>query len=124
MAVKKILVVDDSPSIRNVLKSTLQGGGFEVATAQDGQKAIKMVNSESFDLIITDVNMPNMNGIEFTDSVRKGENPNKHVPILVSTTESAREKKDSGRVAGASGWIVKPFEGATLLAAVNKLLSR
>jgi two-component system chemotaxis response regulator CheY len=124
MAVKKILVVDDSPSIRNVLKSTLQGGGFEVATAQDGQKAIKMVNSESFDLIITDVNMPNMNGIEFTDSVRKGENPNKHVPILVSTTESAREKKDSGRVAGASGWIVKPFEGTTLLAAVNKLLSR
>lgn len=115
-------MVDDSPSMRSLVKNILSAKGYEVLTAQDGEKAFKLLRQEKVDLIITDVNMPRMDGIEFTRNVRESDIPSKHVPILVATTEGGEDKKQSGRVVGASGWVVKPFEMDTLLGAVEKLL--
>ena len=119
---KVVLVIDDSPTIRSLAKTTLQNEGFEVITAQDGEEAIKIINSDKIDLIITDVNMPNMDGIAFTNEVRKGDSQNKLIPILIVTTENGMELKKSGKIAGASGWIVKPFKPDMLSMAVKKLL--
>ena len=119
---QKILIVDDSPSMRALEKTAMQKEGFEVITAQDGAKALKIVNHQELDMIITDINMPNMDGIAFTQEVRNGDSKNKFVPILVVTTEGGMKMKTSGKVAGASGWVVKPFTPETLIAAVKKLL--
>ena len=121
---KQILVIDDSPTMRSLAKTTLQNEGFEVTTARDGEKALKTVQHEKFDLIVTDINMPNMDGIAFTSEVRKGSTPNKAIPILVITTEGGADTKNSGKIAGASGWITKPFQPGTLVAAANKLLGK
>lgn len=121
---KNILVIDDSPSMRNLIKATLQQAGHNVFTAQDGEKALKTVNSETLNLIVTDVNMPNMDGIALIAEVRKGESVNKDVPILVVTTEGGDSTKNSGKIAGASGWVVKPFNADVLVAAAAKLMSR
>lgn len=118
---KKILIVDDSESIREVVCFTLQKAGHEVQKAVDGKDALNYLNGESYDLIITDLHMPQMNGIELIKEVRKID-AYKRIPILFLTTESQRDKKMEAKEAGATGWIIKPFVPAKLLAALNKVL--
>lgn len=118
---KKILAVDDSASIRAMVVFTLKAQGFDVTEAVDGQDGLNKAQADSFDLIISDVNMPIMNGIEFVGNVRKEENY-KYTPILMLTTESGTDMKTAGKAAGATGWIVKPFDPAKLTAVVNKVI--
>ncbi|WND02098.1 response regulator [Temperatibacter marinus] len=117
---KKVLAVDDSKTMRDMVSFTLSGAGFEVILAEDGAHALSVLNGQSVDLVITDVNMPNMNGIELVGKLR--ENPlYKTVPILILTTESDDSIKGQGRAAGATGWIVKPFVPDKLLKVVAKV---
>lgn len=118
---KKILVVDDSISIRKSVDFVLGQEGYEVATAEDGADGLLKAKEEKFDLIITDINMPNMNGIEFIRELRKIA-VYKFVPIIALTTESQDSKMQEGRDAGATGWIVKPFSPEKLIAVIKKLL--
>lgn len=116
-----ILAVDDSSSMRQMVTFTLKGAGFEVTEAADGQEALNKAKSQQFDLIITDVNMPVMDGITFIRNLR-GEANYKFTPMLMLTTESAADKKAEGKAAGATGWIVKPFNPDQLLNTVKKVL--
>ncbi len=117
---RKILAVDDSQTMREMVSFTLNGAGFDVTLAEDGQIALDKVRKETFDLIITDVNMPNMDGITLVTKVR--ELPAcTGTPILVLTTESDDAMRQRGRSAGATGWIIKPFEPEKLLKVVNKV---
>ena len=117
----KILAVDDSASMRQMVTFTLKGAGFDVVEAQDGKQALSAAQSNKFDLVLSDVNMPIMGGIELVSKLR--ELPNyKFVPILMLTTESAGDKKMEGKKAGATGWIVKPFNPEQLLATIRKVL--
>jgi two-component system chemotaxis response regulator CheY len=120
MATKHALIVDDSATMRNMIKAVVTEMGFEVITAQDGEKAFRSAQSQSFDIIITDINMPNMDGIELIRLLRETDSM-KYTPILVITTEGGESVKQSGKAAGASGWIVKPFNPDTLKRAVGKL---
>lgn len=117
---RNALIVDDSPTMRNMLKAAMKDEGFECATAQDGEKALLAARTEKFDVILTDINMPNMDGIELITQLRQQENT-KFTPILVISTESGDNVKQAGKAAGASGWIVKPFNPATLSKAVRKV---
>jgi len=117
----KILAVDDSASMRQMVSFTLKGAGFDVTEASDGQEALNTAKSGKFDLVISDVNMPNMDGLTLVGELRKlGDF--KFTPILLLTTESSAEKKKEGKAAGATGWIVKPFNPDQLLKTVNKVL--
>ncbi len=118
---KKILIVDDSAAIRQSISFILRQEGYETVEAQDGLEAINMLPSlEGLDLIITDVNMPNLDGIGFIRKAR--ELPKfKFTPILVLTTESQGSKMNEGKEAGATGWIVKPFNADKLLGIVKKV---
>lgn len=116
-----ILAVDDSASMRQMVSFTLSGAGHKVTEASDGVEALKVANGASFDLVISDVNMPNMNGIELIRNLRQI-NTFKYIPILMLTTESSMDKKSEGKAAGATGWIVKPFNPDQLLATINKVL--
>lgn len=118
---KKIMTVDDSASVRQMVAFTLSKAGYEVMAAADGKEALDKLATEPADMVITDLNMPNMNGIELTRSVRNLP-AFKFMPILLLTTESQAERKQEGRAAGATGWIVKPFQEEQLLAVVKKLL--
>ncbi|HON18231.1 MAG TPA: response regulator [Salinivirgaceae bacterium] len=118
---KKILIVDDSESIREVVSFTLENAGHEVIKAVDGQDALKYLDGQKFDLIITDLHMPNLNGIELIKKVRVIEEY-KFIPILFLTTESQTSKKMEAKEAGATGWIVKPFVPEKLLEAINKVV--
>ncbi|MFW5792714.1 MAG: response regulator [Bacteroidota bacterium] len=118
---KNILIIDDSESIREVVIFTLEQAGHKVLSGVDGQDALKLLDGREIDLIITDLHMPNMNGIEFIKEVRKTEKY-KYTPILYLTTESQQSKKMEAKQAGATGWIVKPFMPEKLLAAINKIL--
>ncbi len=118
---KKILIVDDSESIREVVKFTLENEGFQVLTGVDGQDAQKHLTGENIDLVITDLHMPVMDGIELIREVRKREEY-KMIPILFLTTESQTEKKLEAKEAGATGWIIKPFVPAKLIAAIYKVM--
>lgn len=118
---KRILTVDDSASVRQMVSFTLSKAGYEVSEAVDGKDGIDKVGGGKFDLIITDLNMPNVDGIQFITSVRKTAGY-AFVPILMLSTESQAEKKDAGRKAGATGWIVKPFNGEQLISVVQKLV--
>lgn len=118
---KKILAVDDSASMRAMVSFTLKGQGFAVTEAVDGQDGLNKAGSDAFDLIISDVNMPVMDGIEFIKNVRQQEQY-RFTPILMLTTESGLDKKQEGKAAGATGWIVKPFDPQKLVAVVNKVL--
>jgi two-component system chemotaxis response regulator CheY len=120
MATKTALIVDDSATMRNMIKAVMTEMGFEIVTAQDGAKAVKAAGSDSFDIVITDINMPNMDGIELIRVLRDTENM-KYTPILVITTEGGDNVKAAGKEAGASGWIVKPFNPDTVKRAVTKL---
>ncbi len=118
---KRILIVDDSESIREVVCFTLENAGHEVAKAADGVEAVKCLDGTPFDLIITDLHMPNMDGIEFIRTVRQTPDY-KFVPILFLTTESQTARKMEAKEAGATGWIIKPFVPEKLLAAINKVV--
>lgn len=116
-----ILAVDDSASMRQMVSFTLKGAGYDVTEAKDGQEALNIAKTGKFNLIITDVNMPNMDGITLTKELRSLP-AYKFIPILTLTTESSGEKKTAGKQAGATGWIVKPFNPDQLLATVKKVL--
>jgi two-component system chemotaxis response regulator CheY len=117
---RQILTVDDSASIRQMVSFTMAKAGYQVAEAVDGKDGLDKVGRQNFDLIITDLNMPNMDGIQMITAVRKLPGYG-FTPILMLTTESQAEKKDAGRKAGATGWIVKPFNADQLIAVVQKL---
>ena len=117
----KILAVDDSASMRQMVAFTLKSAGFDVTDASDGVEALQIAKGQSFDVVITDVNMPNMDGITLCRELRALPSF-KFTPILMLTTESSAEKKQAGRGAGATGWIVKPFNPDQLLATVNKVI--
>lgn len=118
---KRILSVDDSASMRAMVSFTLKSQGYHVEEAVDGVDGLNKAKAGAFDLIISDVNMPNMNGIEFISHVRKLDKF-KFTPILMLTTESGLDKKQEGKAAGATGWIVKPFDPQKLTAVVAKVL--
>lgn len=116
-----ILIVDDSESIREVVKATLENSGYVVLAGVDGVDALQYLDGRNISLVITDLNMPNKDGIELIRDIRqKGEY--KFVPILLLTTESQTEKKQEAKAAGATGWIVKPFVQEKLLATVKKVI--
>lgn len=118
---KRILTIDDSKTIRDMLRMTLVSAGFEVLQAVDGQEGVEMMDRETVDLVITDINMPRMNGYEVVRHLRCKPDLKK-LPILVLTTESDGDKKNLAREAGATGWMVKPFDPDRLLATVNKVI--
>lgn len=118
---KKILAVDDSASIRQMVSFTLKTAGYDVVDAVDGKDGLAKAGTDKFDMIITDLNMPNIDGIQLITEVRKLPGYS-FTPILMLTTESQIEKKDAGRKAGATGWIVKPFNADQLTAVMKKLL--
>lgn len=117
---KTILVVDDSASLRQVVNIALSGAGYKVIEACDGRDALGKLNGEKINLIISDVNMPNMDGITFVKELKKLANY-KFTPVIMLTTESQEGKKAEGQAAGAKAWVVKPFQPAQMLAAVSKL---
>ncbi len=117
----KVLAVDDSASMRQMVSFTLKSAGFEVTEASDGAEALKIAQSQNFDVVISDVNMPNMDGLTLVKELR-ALGTYKFTPILMLTTESSTEKKQAGRAVGATGWIVKPFNPDQLLATVNKVV--
>jgi two-component system, chemotaxis family, chemotaxis protein CheY len=119
---KKILIVDDSAVFRKVVSINLKHGGYEVVEASDGLDALKKVESEKPNLVICDVNMPNMDGLTFVTKVREDEK-NRFLPIIMLTTESQEEKKKKGMEAGARAWLVKPFAPEQLLSAIAKLIA-
>jgi two-component system chemotaxis response regulator CheY len=116
-----ILTVDDSASMRQMVDFTLKAAGFAVTQAIDGLDALEKAKSGSFELVITDVHMPNMDGISLIRELRKLPGF-RFTPILLLTTESAPEKKAEGKGAGATGWLVKPFNPTQLVATVQKVL--
>ncbi len=118
---KNILIVDDSSSIRQSITFVLEQSGFVVVQSVDGTDALKKLESQKFDLVISDVNMPNMDGISLTKNIRQTAH-HKFTPILMLTTESQASMMQEGKAAGATGWIVKPFDPDKLLAVVNKLV--
>lgn len=117
----KILAVDDSASMRKMVSFTLQGAGYEVVEACDGQEALDKAKQNQVDLVLSDVNMPVMDGIALIKQLRTLPNY-KFTPILMLTTESAADKKTEGKAAGATGWIVKPFNPDQLLNTIKKVL--
>jgi two-component system chemotaxis response regulator CheY len=116
-----ILTADDTATMRQMISFTLSSAGHQVMQASDGNEALALARTRKFDLVIADVNMPNMDGISLVKSLR--ELPDyKFTPILMLTTESQAEKRQEGRSAGATGWIVKPFNPEQLLTVVKKVL--
>ncbi|MCP5145803.1 MAG: response regulator [Gammaproteobacteria bacterium] len=116
-----ILAVDDSSSMRQMVAFTLKSGGHEVMLANDGMEALEIARTNDFNLVITDVNMPRMDGISLVKELRQLPGY-KFKPILILTTEASQEKKMQGKEAGATGWIVKPFDPEQLLATLDKVL--
>ena len=116
-----ILVVDDSTTMRQMVAFTLTSAGHDVSEASDGNSALATAKTKKFDLVITDVNMPGMNGIDLVQSLRALPDC-KFIPILVLTTEAGADLKQRGKSAGATGWIVKPFNPEILLETLKKVL--
>jgi len=119
--VARILVVDDSTTMRQMVSFTLQDAGHEVTEAADGIAALAEAKGRKFDLVITDVNMPGMNGIDLVKALRERADF-KFTPILVLTTEAGQDVKAKGREVGATGWIVKPFSPEVLIQTLRKVL--
>ena len=117
---KTILAVDDSASIRQLVSFTLRSAGFEVIEAVDGEDALSRLKG-SVHLVITDLNMPRMDGIELLKRIRSSPTY-RFVPVIVLTTESQDGRKQAGKAAGATGWIVKPFSGEQVLAVLKRVL--
>lgn len=118
----RILAVDDSAAMRQMVGITLTGAGHEVQQAADGREALAIAERQKFDLVITDVNMPVMDGLTLVRHLRNLPSY-RGVPLLVLTTEATTEKKLEGKAAGATGWLVKPFNPDRLLATVAKVLA-
>jgi two-component system, chemotaxis family, chemotaxis protein CheY len=118
---KRIMTVDDSASVRQMVSFTLREAGYDVVEACDGKDAISKIGGSQFNLIVTDLNMPNMDGIELIRNLRAA-GSHKFVPIIMLTTESQESKKSEGKAAGATGWIVKPFRPEQLLAVIKKVI--
>ncbi|NKF21716.1 response regulator [Solimonas marina] len=121
MSAEKILAVDDSASMRQMVAFTLRDAGFDVAEAADGQEALEMAQREPYRLVLCDVNMPRMDGISLVRELRQIPSY-KFTPLLMLTTESGPEKKQEGKAAGATGWLVKPFNPEQLVATVQRVL--
>ncbi|MBW4049434.1 MAG: response regulator [Proteobacteria bacterium] len=119
---KTILIVDDSASLRQVVNIALSSAGYEVIEACDGVDALSKLDGRKIHLIISDVNMPNMDGITLVKEVKQRPDY-KFTPIVMLTTESQEDKKAQGQAAGAKAWVVKPFQPAQMLAAVSKLIA-
>ena len=117
---KRILTVDDSKTMRDMVSFTLKSAGFDVVEAEDGAKALDVLARTPVDAIITDINMPNMDGVTLVQRLR-AQPKFKATPILILTTEGGDDKKAQGRNAGATGWIVKPFAPEKLLQVLNKV---
>lgn len=118
---KTVLAVDDSASMRQLVRFTLDNAGYNVLEAADGHDALQKLTTEPVDFVVTDLNMPNMDGIDLIRQIRA--NPNhRYLPILMVTTESQADRKVAGKEAGATGWIVKPFHCDQLVALVNRLM--
>ena len=117
---KTILIVDDSTSLRQVVGIALKGAGYEVIEGCDGKDALTKLDGRKIHLIISDVNMPNMDGISFVKALKQIP-AYKFTPVIMLTTESQEAKKAEGRAAGARAWITKPFQPSTLVDAVTKL---
>lgn len=118
---KKIMTVDDSSVVRQILRKTLSAAAFDVVEACDGIDALEKMSSLMVDMVVTDLNMPNMDGVALIKQIRK-QPGNRFLPIIMLTTESQQHIKDEGKKAGASGWIVKPFQPEQLLAIVKTVL--
>lgn len=118
---KTIMVIDDSASIRQVVNLTLKKAGYEVVEACDGQDAIGKLTGQKVNLIVCDVNMPNMDGISFLRNIKENASY-KFTPVIMLTTESQETKKQEGKAAGAKAWVVKPFKPEQMLEAVSKLI--
>jgi two-component system, chemotaxis family, chemotaxis protein CheY len=117
---KHILIVDDSTSIRQMVEVTLKTAGYQVTAAKDGQEGFNICKGKPFDMIITDQNMPNMDGLTMIKSVRSL-GSHARTPIIVLTTEAGDDMKAKGKAAGATGWMVKPFDPTKLLDIVKKV---
>lgn len=118
---KTILVVDDSASVRQVVSIALRGAGYDVIEGFDGKDALGKLTGQKVHLVISDVNMPNMDGITFVKELKKRP-AYKFTPVIMLTTESQEGKKQEGQAAGARAWVVKPFQPPQMLAAVSKLI--
>lgn len=118
----KVLSVDDSASIRALVEDTLVDAGFEVETAVDGEDGLEKAQSGKYDVVLIDVNMPKMNGIELVGKLR-GLSDYKFTPMLMLTTEVDAEKKKQAKEAGATGWLVKPFDPPKLISTLQKVAS-
>lgn len=118
---KTVMIVDDSISIRQVVGLTLRGAGYDVIEGSNGRDALAKLGGQKVHLVVSDVNMPEMNGIEFVKAV-KAQPEYRFLPIIMLTTESGDEKKREGQAAGARAWVVKPFKPEVLLNAVQKLI--
>lgn len=119
----RIMAVDDQRVMRELVKGVLEGEGHEVLVAEDGIKAMTIARENSFDLVLTDINMPNMNGISLVSKLRRLEGFTT-IPIIMLTTESADFKKDKAKRMGANGWLQKPFDPDRLIKAVNSTLAK
>ncbi len=118
---KTIMIVDDSASLRQVVSIALKGAGYEVVEACDGKDALTKLDGRKLHLIISDVNMPNMDGLSFVKAA-KNMPAYKFTPVIMLTTEAGEAKKAEGQAAGAKAWVVKPFQPAQMLNAVSKLV--
>lgn len=118
---KKILIVDDSESLRQVVGIALKEAGYDVVEACDGADGLRKLSQQRVNLIISDVNMPNMDGIEMVKQIKQMVE-HKFTPIIMLTTEFGEEKKQEGKAAGVKAWVVKPFKPAQMLDAVSKLI--
>ena len=118
---KLIMTADDSASVRQMVAFTLKQNGYDVIEAVDGQDALQKLGAKKVDMLLTDLNMPKLDGIGLIKGVRASA-LNKFIPIVMLTTESQDSKKAEGKAAGATGWIVKPFKPEQLLAVVKKVL--
>lgn len=118
---KTILIVDDSASMRQLVTFALKDAGYDVIAAVDGKDALGKLNGTKVDMVVTDLNMPNMDGISLIKQLRSSA-ANKFTPVVMLTTESQEARKQEGRTAGASGWIVKPFTPDKLIEVIKKFV--
>ncbi|MBS1191843.1 MAG: response regulator receiver protein [Rhodocyclaceae bacterium] len=118
---KTIMIVDDSASLRQVVSMTLKGAGYEVIEACDGRDALAKLKGQRVHLVISDVNMPNLDGIGFVQELKKDPSY-KFTPVIMLTTEAQEARKQEGQAAGARAWVVKPFQPQQMLGAVAKLV--
>lgn len=121
MRTLRVLTVDDSRTILAMLHHTLSNAGFEVLQAEDGKQGLDVLKNEVVDVVITDINMPVMDGIEFIKHVR-ATGQHQSLPILILTTETSQDKRDQGKAAGGTGWIVKPFDPEKLISVIHRVV--